>query len=96
MERSSAAVGAIAIALFTGTVLLRRGTRPGSFLGHDRLIDVLETKPLSRSASLHVVRAGVAYYVVGHTDGGITLVSELPKDVVEHRMKRACSPGTVS
>jgi DNA-binding transcriptional regulator LsrR (DeoR family) len=48
---------------------------------------------LPRTASLHVVRAGESYYVLGRTDAGIAVVTELSREVVERQTKRASRPG---
>jgi flagellar biogenesis protein FliO len=93
MDRSAAAFGAIAIAIFAFAMLFGRGTRAGAFLRAGRLLEVLETAPLPRTASLHVVRAGESYYVLGRTDAGIAVVTELSREVVERQTKRASRPG---
>jgi flagellar biogenesis protein FliO len=90
--RFVAAFGAIALVLFAFAVLSRRGVRAGSFLRRDRLVEVIETTTLPHSSSLHVVKLGESYFAIGRTDGGISVLSEIPRDVIERRQAADVKP----
>ncbi len=83
--RFVAAFGVIALVLYAFAAFSRRGVRPGAFLGRGRLVEVIETTPLPHASSLHVVKLGDEYYAIGRTEGGISVLSEIPKEVVERR-----------
>lgn len=83
--RFIAAFGLIALVLYAFAVFSRRGLRAGTFLQRDRLVEVIETTPLPHASSLHVVKLGDAYYAIGRTEGGISVLSEIPKEVVDRR-----------
>lgn len=90
--RFVAAFGAIALALCAFAMLSRRAAGAGSFLRRDRLVEVIETTTLPHSSSLHVVKLGEAYFAIGRTDGGISVLSEIPKDVIERRQAAGVKP----
>jgi flagellar biogenesis protein FliO len=90
--RFVAAFGVIALALCAFALLSRRAARVGSFLHRDRLVEVIETTTLPHSSSLHVVKLGEAYFAIGRTDGGISVLSEIPNDVVERRRAADAKP----
>jgi flagellar biogenesis protein FliO len=48
-----------------------------------RLITVVETTMLSQHSSLHVVKAGTKYYLVGASNGHVSTLGELPPEEVE-------------
>jgi flagellar biogenesis protein FliO len=52
-------------------------------LGQNRLLSVIESTVLSQHASVHVVRIGRRYYLVGAGSGTVALISELPAEDVE-------------
>jgi flagellar biogenesis protein FliO len=47
-----------------------------------RLITVVESTFLSQHTSVHVVKVGSRYYLVGGGSGHVALISELPSDDV--------------
>jgi len=55
--------------------LLRRGA--GKRVQENDLIRVLGSRGLSGSRSLHLVEVGSAVYLVGSSDGGVELISEI-------------------
>jgi flagellar biogenesis protein FliO len=89
--RFVAAFGVIALVLYGFAAFSRRGARPGSFLRRDRIVEVIETTPLPHASSLHVVKLGDAYFAIGRTEGAISVLSEIPKEVVER--ERAAASG---
>src|SRR5579872_867142 len=52
-------------------------------LGRSRLVSIVESMFLSQNNSVHVVKIGRRYYLVGASSGHISLISELPADEVE-------------
>jgi flagellar biogenesis protein FliO len=52
-------------------------------LGQNRLLSVIESTVLSQHTSVHVVRIGRRYYLVGAGSGTVALISELPAEDVE-------------
>ena len=91
--RFLAAFAVIAIALVAFSMLSRNGARVGSFLSRGRIVEVVETTPLPHAASLHVVKVGDAYYVIGRTDHAISLLTEVSKEIVERREVEAAARG---
>jgi flagellar biogenesis protein FliO len=85
------AFGVIALVLYAFAALSRRNASPGSFLRRERIVEVIETTPLPHASSLHVVKLGDAYVAIGRTDGGISVLREIPKEVVER--ERATATG---
>jgi flagellar biogenesis protein FliO len=85
--RFFAAIALIGLGLYAFAAIAKRGGfRPGSFLQRERLVEVIETTPLPRAGSLHVVKVAEAYFVIGRTDTGISLLSEIPKDAIRRAM----------
>jgi len=76
-----AVVGAILFGLqYAGKIGLRRRlTQP---LGGGRLVTVLETTHLPNAASLHVLRIGDAYAVVGRSAGFIAKIADVSPDTI--------------
>jgi len=87
--RFVAAFGVIALVLYAFAAFSRRSTGPGSFLRRERIVEVIETTPLPHASSLHVVKLGDAYFAIGRTEGGISVLSEIPKEVVERERAAA-------
>jgi hypothetical protein len=83
MVLALAVIGAVLFGLqYVGKVGLRRRlTEP---LGGGRLVTVLETTYLPNAASLHVVRIGDAYAVVGRSAGFIAKIADVSPDAVGH------------
>jgi flagellar biogenesis protein FliO len=52
-------------------------------LGQSRLVSVIESSFLSQHNSVHVVRIGRRYFLVGAGSGTVALISELPAEDVE-------------
>jgi len=55
--------------------ILRKGT--GKRIQENDLIRVLGSRGLSGSRSLHLVEVGTSIYLVGSSDGGVELISEI-------------------
>jgi flagellar biogenesis protein FliO len=83
--RFLAAFAVIGLALFGFTLLSRNGARVGTLLRRGRIVEVIETTPLPHASSLHVVKVGESYLVIGRTDHGISVLTEVPKDVIDRR-----------
>jgi hypothetical protein len=49
----------------------------------DRLVNVIETTPLSPTASLHVVKLGETYHVITLSAGAMSLLTQIEPPVVE-------------
>ena len=67
--------------LFIGLYVVRRWQRGGSASGAHRL-QILESKHLSPKQAVHLIRAGQRLFVVGATDQGISLISEIENEPV--------------
>ena len=52
-------------------------------LGRSRLVSVIESCFLSQNTSVHVVKIGGKYYMVGASAGHVSLISEIPASEVE-------------
>lgn len=52
-------------------------------LGRSRLVVVIESTVLSQNTSVHVVRIGRRYYLVGAGSGHVSLISELSAEEIE-------------
>jgi flagellar biogenesis protein FliO len=48
-----------------------------------RLITTVESTALAQNVTVHVVRVGDKYFLVGGGAGGVNLLSELPADEIE-------------
>lgn len=83
--RFVAACGVIALVLCALAALSRRHVGAGPFSRRKRLIEVIETLPLPHASSLHVVRLGNAYFAIGRTERGISLLTAIPTQMVENR-----------
>ncbi len=81
--RFVAAFGVIALVLCAFAAFSRRSALPGLFLRRDRIVEVIETRPLPHASSLHVVKLGDVYFAIGRTEGGISVLCEIPKEVVD-------------
>ena len=65
--------------LFIGLYVVRRWQRGGSASGAHRL-QILESKHLSPKQAVHLIRAGQRLFMVGATDQGISLISEIENE----------------
>jgi flagellar biogenesis protein FliO len=83
--RFLAAFAVIGILLLAFALVSRNGGRLGAFLrcNRGRIVEVIETTPLPNAGSLHVVKMGAAFYVIGRTDHAISLLSEIPKEIID-------------
>ncbi|MGH7661504.1 MAG: flagellar biosynthetic protein FliO [Vulcanimicrobiaceae bacterium] len=82
--RAASALALVALllyGLFWAVRLLSQGRMLA--LGQNRLVSVVESSVLSQHASVHVVRIGRRYYLVGAGSGTVALISELPAEEVE-------------
>ena len=48
-----------------------------------RLVGVVESTVLAQNVTLHVVKVGDRYYLVGGGSAGVTQIADVPSDVVE-------------
>jgi flagellar biogenesis protein FliO len=69
------------VALTYGVRALNRG-RIVSAAGK-RLLTVVESTPLSQNATVHVVKVGDRYYLIGGGSAGVTHIADVPSDVVD-------------
>ena len=78
--------------LFLGTALLARrwlGLSPDRRM---RRLQVVESIRLAPRQSLHLVRAGDRYFLVGATDGSVALVSTLEMDEAQSEITEPAAP----
>ena len=68
-----------------GLYIIVRGLARGRiFASADRrMVTVLESTALSQHASVHVVKVGARYMLVGGSNGNVSMLAELPSDDVE-------------
>jgi flagellar biogenesis protein FliO len=68
-----------------GLYIIVRGLARGRvFASADRrMVTVLESTMLSQHASVHVVKVGSRYLLVGGSNGNVSMLTELPGDDVE-------------
>jgi flagellar biogenesis protein FliO len=52
-------------------------------LGRNRLVSVVESTFLAQNTSVHVMKIGTRYYLVGASSGHVALICEIPRDEVE-------------
>jgi flagellar biogenesis protein FliO len=52
-------------------------------LANRRMVTVLESTALSQHASVHVVKVGQRYLLVGGSNGNVSMLAELPNDDVD-------------
>lgn len=82
--RSAGALALIAGALFALQYLLRLVSRGGSWPRRGpRLIEVIETVPLSSAVALHVVRIVDRHYAVGSAHGTVNLIGEVRTETLD-------------
>jgi flagellar biogenesis protein FliO len=48
-----------------------------------RLVTVVESTALAQNVTLHVVKVGDRYYLIGGGSAGLTPIADVPPDVVE-------------
>jgi flagellar biogenesis protein FliO len=68
-----------------GLYAVVRGLARGRVLisSANRLTTVIESTVLSQHSSVHVIKAGTRYFLVGSSNGQVTTLGELPADEVE-------------
>ncbi|MBV8331997.1 MAG: flagellar biosynthetic protein FliO [Candidatus Eremiobacteraeota bacterium] len=74
------------VALMLGGLYITvRGLARGRLLAsaHRRMVTVLESTMLSQHASVHVVKVGAKYMLVGGSNGNVSMLTELPPEDVE-------------
>lgn len=74
-------VGLLLAGLYVTVRALGRG-RLVTSMGK-RLVTVIESTPLAPNTTLHVVKAGAKYYLVGGGSGHVGTLAEIPADEVE-------------
>jgi flagellar biogenesis protein FliO len=94
--RFLAAFAVIGCALLGFAVVARGGGRMSALMRRNRgrIIDVIETTPLPHAGSLHVIKAGESYFVIGRTDHAIALLREIPKEAIDRVSSEAPLPAT--
>jgi len=68
-------LGAVIAAIYVVFWLLRRGA--GKKITENDLIRVLGSRSLAGNRSLHIVEVGTSVFLVGASDGGVQLISEI-------------------
>jgi flagellar biogenesis protein FliO len=48
-----------------------------------RLLSVVESTALSQNTTVHVVKVGDRYYLIGGGSAGVTHIADVPSDVVD-------------
>ena len=83
--RMLAALAVIAAVLFALQYVARYGSRRQFRGGRSagRLVTVLETTPLPNGSSLHVVKVGDRYVVIGRSSNSLSTLCDLPSASVE-------------
>ena len=68
-----------------GLYIIVRGLARGRVFAsaNRRMVTVLESTMLSQHASVHVVKVGARYLLVGGSNGNVSTLAELPGDEVE-------------
>jgi flagellar biogenesis protein FliO len=75
---------AIVALLLAGLIYLGRTFQRGRLVaGGRRLVTTIESTALAQNVTVHVLRVGERYYLVGGGSAGIALLSELPAAEVE-------------
>ena len=77
------AFAVIAIVLFSLQLLVRTNIRQRVIGGDRRLISVVETTILPNAASLHVVKIGERYVLIGRSGGHIAMLSDIPQGSID-------------
>ena len=94
MARAALACGVIALVL----AALRFGLRLCSrrwivCASRPRLVTVLETTFLPNAVSLHVIRVGAGYALVGSSPGHVALLADVPAQQVEEWLSGPARPS---
>jgi flagellar biogenesis protein FliO len=62
--------------------LTRRIARRRGFAPADRLLGIVESTMLTQHASVHVIKAGTRYFLVGVCNAAVSLLAEIRGDEV--------------
>jgi len=85
-------LGAVIAAIYVVFWLLRRGA--GKRITENDLIRVLGSRSLAGNRSLHIVEVGTSVFLVGASDGGVQLISEITdKESLDSVRIRAAEEG---
>jgi|SRR5579862_3390207 len=78
------ALGIVALML-AGLYLIVRGLARGRVFAsaNRRMVTVLESTMLSQHVSVHVVKVGAKYFLIGGSNGAVSNLTELPADEVD-------------
>jgi flagellar biogenesis protein FliO len=91
--RMIGALAVIGLVLLAVQLLVRAAGRKRLTLpGRDRLVTIVETTHLPSAASLHVVKIGEAYAVIGRSGAFIGKVADLPDAAVAGWLARRDAP----
>ena len=68
-----------------GLYIIVRGLARGRVFAsaNRRMVTVLESTMLSQHASVHVVKVGQRYFLVGGSNGNVSMLTELPGDELD-------------
>ncbi len=71
--------------MLVGLYIIVRGLARGRVFAsaNRRMVTVLESTMLSQHSSVHVVKVGNRYMLVGGSNGNVSMLTELPGDDVE-------------
>jgi flagellar biogenesis protein FliO len=83
--------------VLAGLFFLTRRLAPGRAFApaKRRLVTVIESTMLSHHASVHVIKAGERYILLGAAESGLTTLAEMSREEVESVLRRR-SPSTAS
>jgi flagellar biosynthetic protein FliO len=84
-----AKLAVVLLLILAFSVVLRRWSQPGSRMGKNRKMQVMETVRLSPKQALHIVSVGDRHLLIGATDQNVSLLTavELDKDPMEAPME---------
>ena len=82
--RAATALALVALLLY-GMFWALRLLSQGRFaaLNRNKLVTLVESTFIAQNTSVHVVKIGRRYYLVGASSGHVALISELPAEEVE-------------
>jgi flagellar biogenesis protein FliO len=72
--------------LYTAVRLFSRGRLVGA--ADRRLVSVIESTYLAQNTTLHLIKAGDRYYLIGGGSGHVNTLAEVPPDQVEPWLRR--------
>jgi flagellar biogenesis protein FliO len=76
---------AVVALLLVGLTYLVRSLNRGRLIAATgrRLVTVVESTVLAQNVSVHVIKVGDRYYLVGGGSAGVTHIADVPPDVVD-------------